>query len=45
MLNKHFFKVLVIFSAMIILGLLAVYISSSLDKREVEPSNTTAVAK
>jgi len=40
MITKHFFKVLTIFTAMIAIGLLGIFIISSLDKEIVTAGNT-----
>jgi len=47
-MTKHFFKVLTIFTAMIILGLLGVFVINYLDQKAtqaIDAENTTQVAK
>jgi len=47
-MTKHFFKVLTIFTAMIILGLLGVFVINYLDQKAtqaIDVENTTQVAK
>ena len=46
-MTKHFFKTLILFTGMIILGLVGVFLVSHFDKKEEQPGkeNSAGIAK